>query len=88
MSVVQLKSAGKTSRITGFNDQSISDGVVVIDLVDSIKRGSVNYDMVKKASTEQVSDSIKRGSVNYDMVKKASTEQVSDSIKRGSVMTW
>ena len=30
--------------------------MVVIDLVDSIKKGSVNYDMVKKGQTEQVSD--------------------------------
>jgi len=49
----KLKAAGKSSHITGFNDQTISDGVVVIDLVDAIKRGSVNYDMVKKGQTEQ-----------------------------------
>ena len=61
---LQLKSAGKTSHITGFNDQTISDGVVVIDLVDSIKRGSVNYDMVKKGSTEQVRKSIGISSIH------------------------
>lgn len=51
----KLKSAGKTSSIKSFQDYVISDGKVVLDLIDSIKPGSVNYDLVKDGGNEQVS---------------------------------
>ncbi|EZA48397.1 Plastin-3 [Ooceraea biroi] len=50
----KLQAAGKTSSIKGFQDYAISDGKVVIDLIDAIKPGSVNYDLVKEGGTEQV----------------------------------
>lgn len=50
----QLAQGGKNSRITGFNDPNIGDGKVVIDLVDCLKPGSVNYDLIKEANTEEV----------------------------------
>lgn len=50
----QLAGAGKKSHITGFNDPSIADSTAVIDLVDAIKKGSVNYDIVKTGYTQQV----------------------------------
>ena len=50
----QLQEGGKKSQITGFNDPNIGDGKVVIDLVDSLKKGAVNYDLVKAGSTDQV----------------------------------
>jgi len=43
---VQLSAAEKSSRISGFNDPTISNGLVVIDLVDACKPGSINYDLV------------------------------------------
>jgi len=49
----KLESAGKTSRISSFNDQSIQDSMAVIDLVDAIKKGSVNYSLVKPGHTTQ-----------------------------------
>jgi len=49
----KLKSCSKKSKITGFNDQTISDGKVIIDLVDCIKPGCINYDMVKAGNTDQ-----------------------------------
>ncbi|KAK2154859.1 hypothetical protein LSH36_255g00034 [Paralvinella palmiformis] len=49
----KLQTAGKTSKISNFNDQSISDGRVVLDIVDAIKPGSVNYDLIKEGHTEQ-----------------------------------
>jgi plastin-3 len=49
----KLKSCGKSSSITGFNDPTIGDARVVIDLVDAIKKGSVNYDMVKSGNTDK-----------------------------------
>lgn len=52
---MKLAHSGKKSRITGFNDPSISDSKAVIDLVDSCKKGSINYDMVKSGHLEEVS---------------------------------
>lgn len=50
----KLKEAEKTSRIRGFNDSSISTAVPVIDLVDAIKPGSINYAQVLEvADSEQ-----------------------------------
>ncbi|XP_033213031.1 plastin-3 isoform X2 [Belonocnema kinseyi] len=49
----KLHGAGKTSSIKGFQDYAIADGKVVIDLIDAIKPGSVNYDLVKEGGTEE-----------------------------------
>lgn len=49
----KLAEGSKTSRISNFNDQTISDAKVVIDLVDACKQGSINYDNVKAGSTDQ-----------------------------------
>lgn len=50
----KLQAAGKTSSIKGFTDYAISDAKVVIDLIDAIKPGTVNYDLVKEGGTDQV----------------------------------
>lgn len=50
----KLKNAGKTSSLRSFQDSAIADGKIVIDLVDSIKPGSINYDLVKTGGTEEV----------------------------------
>lgn len=49
----KLQSGGKSSRITGFNDPGISDGRVIIDLVDTCKPGCIKYDNVKTGSTDE-----------------------------------
>ncbi|XP_032836204.2 plastin-3-like [Petromyzon marinus] len=41
-----LASAGKSSSISSFKDKSIASSMVVLDLIDSIQPGSVNYDLV------------------------------------------
>ena len=51
---LQLKQGGKTSSILSFNDQAISDGKVVIDLVDAVKPGSVDYKLVKDGTSDKV----------------------------------
>ena len=57
--MTQLSEAEKSSRISGFGDPSISNGLVVIDLVDACKPGSINYDLVKcPAADDQVRFSI------------------------------
>lgn len=49
----KLLEAGKSSRITNFQDLSISSSLPVLDLVDAIKPGTVKYDMVSKGSSEE-----------------------------------
>lgn len=50
----KLSAAGKTSSLRNFNDSAIADGKIVIDLIDSIKEGSINYDLVRTGGTEEV----------------------------------
>lgn len=50
----KLQSAGKTTSIKGFQDESITDGRVVLDLIDAIKPGTINYDLVQNGGTEEV----------------------------------
>jgi plastin-3 len=54
----KLQSAGKTSSIKSFQDSSISNGRVVLDLIDAIKPGSINPDLVKHSGSEAVSHAI------------------------------
>lgn len=49
----KLASAGKTTSIKSFQDSSISNGKVVLDLIDAIKQGSINYDLVKDGVDEE-----------------------------------
>lgn len=49
----KLADAGKTSKISGFSDPIISRGRVIIDLIDAIKPGCINYNIVKDADTEE-----------------------------------
>lgn len=50
----KLSSAGKMTSIRSFQDSSISDAKVVIDLIDSIKQGSINYELVKDVENDEV----------------------------------
>lgn len=51
----RLVDAGKTSSLRGFQDSSISNAIVLIDLIDAIKPGAINYDLVKTSGSEEVS---------------------------------
>lgn len=50
----KLEAAGKKSSISGFQDSSISNAQVVIDLIDAIKPGAIHYDLVKTTGSEEV----------------------------------
>jgi len=50
----KLTSAGKTTNIRGFQDHSIADARVVIDLIDAIKPGIIDYEVVKDTKTAEV----------------------------------
>lgn len=43
-----------------FKDPSVSDAKVVIDLIDSIKPGTINYDLVKEGSNDEVRKAVMR----------------------------
>ncbi|XP_022837104.1 plastin-2 isoform X1 [Spodoptera litura] len=49
----KLNGAGKTSSIRSFQDEVLADGKVVIDLIDAIKPGSINYDLVLPGGNEE-----------------------------------
>ncbi|XP_026317022.1 plastin-2 [Hyposmocoma kahamanoa] len=49
----KLQTAGKSSAIRSFQDEVLADGKVVIDLIDAIKPGSINYDLVLPGGNEQ-----------------------------------
>lgn len=51
----RLSDAGKQSQLRNFNDPAIADGKIVIDLIDSIKAGSINYELVRTSGTQEVS---------------------------------
>lgn len=50
----KLQNAGKTSTLRNFQDSKIADAKIVIDLVDAIKPGCINYDLVKDGGSEEV----------------------------------
>lgn len=50
----KLLSANKKSSIRNFQDPTIADAVVVVDLIDAIKPGAINYDLVKSGGTPEV----------------------------------
>ncbi|XP_022782444.1 plastin-3-like [Stylophora pistillata] len=49
----KLKAANKTSSIASFQDPTISTSLAVLDLVDAIKAGIVEYDMVSAGETDE-----------------------------------
>uniref|UniRef100_A0A1I8AP80 Ca2+-binding actin-bundling protein n=1 Tax=Steinernema glaseri TaxID=37863 RepID=A0A1I8AP80_9BILA len=57
----KLKSSGKTSRIKSFQDSSISNARVVLDLIDAIKPGSIDYRIISGNKTENAKYAITSG---------------------------
>jgi len=49
----KLAEAGKTSTIRSFQDPMISSGMPLIDLIDAIKPGCINYELVVEGDTEE-----------------------------------
>lgn len=50
----KLQSAGKATSIRSFQDSSISNAKVVLDLIDAIKPGSINYELVAEGDEYEV----------------------------------
>ncbi|XP_069614372.1 plastin-2 [Ranitomeya imitator] len=57
-----LQQAGKSTTITGFKDSKISSSMPVLDLIDAIQPGSINYDILK---TEDLIDDEKLNNAKY-----------------------
>jgi len=49
----KLAGARKTSSLKSFQDPSIADARVVIDLIDAIKPGAINYELVKEGGNDE-----------------------------------
>jgi plastin-3 len=49
----KLQTAGKSTQIRSFQDPVIADAIVVLDLIDAIKPGVINYDVVQRGGTDQ-----------------------------------
>lgn len=65
----KLKEGGKKSSFTGFNDSTLSDGRTIIDLIDCIRRGMINYDLVKDGASEE--DKMSNAKYAISMARKA-----------------
>ncbi|KAM9321171.1 plastin-2 [Gastrophryne carolinensis] len=57
-----LTEAGKSSTISGFKDGKISTSMPVLDLIDSIQPGAINYDILK---TDDLDDNEKLNNAKY-----------------------
>ncbi|CAG7726586.1 unnamed protein product [Allacma fusca] len=64
----KLASAEKSTRIRSFQDSSIADARVVIDLIDAIKPGVINYEVVKDTGT--VEDNLANAKYAVSMARK------------------
>ncbi|KAK6644316.1 hypothetical protein RUM43_000583 [Polyplax serrata] len=49
----KLQQHNKESTLRSFQDPTLADAKVVIDLIDSIKPGSINYELVRSGGTEE-----------------------------------
>ena len=52
---MKLAEGSKSSSISGFKDSSISTSLPVIDLVDCIRPGLIDYEQVTAAENDEVS---------------------------------
>ncbi|PIO54336.1 hypothetical protein TELCIR_24304 [Teladorsagia circumcincta] len=50
----KLASCGKSSSIRSFQDSSISDAKVVLDLIDAIKPNVIDYSLVSKSGISRL----------------------------------
>jgi len=49
----KLESSGKSSRIKSFQDPSIADARPVLDLIDAIKPGTINYEIIQSNGSSE-----------------------------------
>jgi plastin-3 len=49
----KLASARKKTSLKSFQDPSVADAKVIIDLIDAIKPGTINYELVKEGGHDE-----------------------------------
>jgi len=49
----KLQAGGKQSRVRSFQDSTLATGRAVIDLIDSIRPGAINYELVRDGGSEE-----------------------------------
>ena len=64
-----LKGAGKSSSISSFKDPKIASSMSVIDLVDAVKPGSINYDLII-TNPDSLGDKMKNAKYAVSMARK------------------
>ncbi|KAM3601270.1 uncharacterized protein V6R79_010003 [Siganus canaliculatus] len=64
-----LAEADKTSKITSFKDKEISSSMAVLELIDAIQAGSINYDLIKTGSLSE-EDKLENAKYAISMARK------------------
>jgi len=49
----KLQNSGKSTQIRNFQDSSISNGIVILDLIDAIQPGTINYDLINRGDSDK-----------------------------------
>uniref|UniRef100_A0A673ABC9 Plastin-3 n=1 Tax=Sphaeramia orbicularis TaxID=375764 RepID=A0A673ABC9_9TELE len=64
-----LANAGKSTKIANFKDKEISTSVPVLELIDAIQEGSINYDLIKTGSLSE-DDKLENAKYAISMARK------------------
>lgn len=64
-----LAEAGKSTKISGFKDKAISSSLPVVELIDAIQPGSINYDLLKTGTLSE-DDKLENAKYAVSMARK------------------
>lgn len=64
-----LADAGKSTKISSFKDKEISSSLAVLELIDAIQPGSINYDLIKTGSLSE-DDKLENAKYAVSMARK------------------
>ncbi|XP_060941508.1 plastin-3-like [Limanda limanda] len=64
-----LAEAGKSTKISSFKDKEISSSLAVLELIDAIQPGSINYDLIKTGSLTE-DDKLENAKYAVSMARK------------------
>uniref|UniRef100_A0A8C6WKA3 Plastin-3 n=1 Tax=Neogobius melanostomus TaxID=47308 RepID=A0A8C6WKA3_9GOBI len=64
-----LAEAGKSTKISGFKDKEISSSLAVLELIDAIQPGSVDFELVKTANLSE-DDKLENAKYTVSMARK------------------
>uniref|UniRef100_A0A7N6BXT9 Plastin-3 n=1 Tax=Anabas testudineus TaxID=64144 RepID=A0A7N6BXT9_ANATE len=64
-----LADAGKSAKISSFKDKEISNSLAVLELIDAIQPGSINYELIKTGSLSEI-DKLENAKYAVSMARK------------------